>query len=115
MAKLQDFGPEILFRDLACCRPTSLAIDCVDPDRFSGVIARFIAIGLVQDTETTGDSLLGIPPVLGEDLQRLESPVGGSDGAERVLLAHGLMLRIETSGTWEIKSALLDRKIRKGA
>ena len=65
MAKLQDFGPEIFFRDLACCRPTSLAIDCVDPDRFSGMEARFIPIGLVEDAETTGSTLLGKTPVLG--------------------------------------------------
>jgi len=88
MVDLVDLLLKIIQRDLAGGGPSSLAIDCIDPDRFSGIESQFIAIGLVEYAEATGSALVGKTPVLGEWLLWLESPVGGSDGSERVLRAH---------------------------
>jgi len=84
-----DLLPQILFGDLASGGPSSLAIDRIDPDRFPRIVSGFVAVGLVEDAESTGLSLLSMSPILGERLEGLKSPVRGGDIAERVLLAHG--------------------------
>jgi hypothetical protein len=60
-----DLLPQILFGDLAGGGPSTLAIEGINPDRFSGIEARFIEVGLVEDSETTGATFFGEPPVLG--------------------------------------------------
>ena len=60
-----DLLPQILLGDFTGGCPSSLAIEGINPDRFSGIEPRFIAVGLVEDAETTGSTLLGITPVFG--------------------------------------------------
>jgi hypothetical protein len=52
MAEFEDLGIEILLGDLAGSSPATLVIDCIDPDGLAGVIAGFIPVGLVDDSET---------------------------------------------------------------
>ena len=59
-----DLLPQILMGDLAGGGPSSLTIDRIDPDRFSGIEPGFITVGLVEDAEATRSTLIGKTPVL---------------------------------------------------
>ena len=52
MAEFEDLGFEILLGGLAGSGPAPLVINCIDPDGLAGVIAGFIPVGLVDDSET---------------------------------------------------------------
>ena len=88
VTKFQNFGFEILFGDLAGGGPATLFIDGIDPDWFAGSMARFIAVGLVEDAETTRFPLFSDAPGLAEWLKGLETPSRGRDGTEGDVFAH---------------------------